>query len=209
MPTAPCDLGTRCTVFMNSKIKQALRENAKVGDISAGLAYSVIKNCLFKVLKLHDMTQMGDHIVLQGGTFKNPSIVRAMEILTGCSVKCSTLPELMGAFGAALTAEKAYLKRPEEPSQFYGLSRLDQVEKYQTGTVSCKGCENNCRVTRFVFANSKTFFSGNKCEKYFSAKGENTRKGFDFIAYKNELIFNRQGRGRSECENGSRYSPGS
>ena len=101
---APCDLGTRCTVFMNSKIKQALRENAGVENISAGLSASVIKNCLFKVLKLASMDVLGDHIVLQGGTFKNPSIVRALEQLTGKQVSVTRIPELMGAYGAALNA---------------------------------------------------------------------------------------------------------
>jgi len=186
----PCDLGTRCTVFMNSKIKQSLRENASVGDISAGLAYSVIKNCLFKVLKLHDMSQMGDHIVLQGGAFKNASIVRAMEILTRCSVKTSTMPELMGAFGAALTARDNYLINTQDNTRFSGLDNLEEIENYKTSWVCCKGCENTCRVTQFNFSNGKAFYSGNKCEKYFTSKGKDREKGFDFIAFKNELIFN-------------------
>ncbi len=188
----PCDLGTRCTVFMNSKIKQSLRENAEVADISAGLAYAVIKNCLFKVLKLHDMSEMGDHIVVQGGTFKNPSIIRALEVLTGCSVKCSTMPELMGAFGAALTAARDHGADPERKTSFYGLKDLEKIENYQTRRVSCKGCENTCQVTRFVFANGRSFYSGNKCEKIFSAKGKEAEKGFDFIAFKHDLIFNRK-----------------
>lgn len=185
----PCDLGTRCTVFMNSKVKQSLRENASIGDISAGLAYSVIKNCLFKVLKLHDMSQLGGHIVLQGGTFKNPSIVRAMEILTGCSVSCSDIPELMGAFGAALTAKKQFQEKPNLKTLFYGLDNLDEIESYQTSSLRCKGCENTCQVTRFNFSNQKSFYSGNKCEKYFSAKGKGRKKGFDFIEFKTDLIF--------------------
>ncbi|MFH2060916.1 MAG: acyl-CoA dehydratase activase [Pseudomonadota bacterium] len=188
---APCDLGTRCTVFMNSKIKQSLRENAAVGDISAGLSWSVIKNCLFKVLKLQTMSEMGDHIVLQGGTFKNPSIVRALELMTGKSVKTSQIPEMMGAFGAALIAHKNNEMDPESQTSFSGLAGLEQIENYKTSQMACKGCENICRVTRFVFPNGKLFYSGNKCEKYFSAKGENQGRGFDFIAYKNELVFNR------------------
>ena len=187
----PCDLGTRCTVFMNSKIKQSLRENAKVEDISAGLSYSVIKNCLFKVLQLHTMSEMGDHIVLQGGTFKNPSLVRAMELLTGRSVKTSKMPELMGAFGAALVACTDYMADPLSSTGFPGLSELEEIENYKTSRKSCKGCENKCRVTRFVFPNGQSFFSGNKCEKYYSAKGESQNQGFNFISYKNALIFNR------------------
>ncbi len=100
----PCDLGTRCTVFMNSKVKQALREGATVNDIAAGFSYSVIKNCLFKVLKLKNIGELGNHIVVQGGTFRNLAIVRALELLTGVNVSFSDIPELMGAYGAALYA---------------------------------------------------------------------------------------------------------
>jgi predicted CoA-substrate-specific enzyme activase len=100
----PCDLGTRCTVFMNSKVKQSLRENATTADIAAGLSYSVIKNCIHKVLKFNDMNELGEHIVVQGGAFKNPSIQRALEKLVGRPVTCSKIPELMGAYGAALIA---------------------------------------------------------------------------------------------------------
>ena len=102
--THPCDLGTRCTVFMNSKVKQSLRENATTADIAAGLSYSVIKNCLFKVLKFNDLQELGDNIVVQGGAFKNASIQRAREVVTGKKVTCSKIPELMGAYGAALIA---------------------------------------------------------------------------------------------------------
>ncbi len=189
--TAPCDLGTRCTVFMNSKIKQSLRENATVEDISAGLSWSVIKNCLFKVLKLHTMSEIGDHIVLQGGTFKNPSIVRALELLTGKSVTISHAPELMGAFGAALFSRDAHRAGSGHRTNFAGLQALEEIENYETDQIACKGCENTCRVTRYVFPGGRPFYSGNKCEKYFSAKGENEKRGFDFIAYKNDLMFNR------------------
>ena len=98
----PCDLGTRCTVFMNSKVKQAMQEGAAVADIAAGFSYSVIKNCLFKVLKLKNISELGKKIVVQGGTFRNHSIVRALEKMTGCNVSFSDIPELMGAYGAAL-----------------------------------------------------------------------------------------------------------
>ena len=100
----PCDLGTRCTVFMNSKVKQAMQEGAAVDDIAAGFSYSVVKNCLFKVLKLKNIDELGKKIVVQGGTFRNHSIVRALEKMTGCSVAFSDMPELMGAYGAALYA---------------------------------------------------------------------------------------------------------
>ena len=106
MAQHPCDLGTRCTVFMNSKVKQAMREGAKVEDIAAGFSYSVIKNCLYKVLKLHDVSELGDTVVVQGGTMRNHSVVRALELLTGKTVAFTDLPELMGAYGAALYAKE-------------------------------------------------------------------------------------------------------
>jgi activator of 2-hydroxyglutaryl-CoA dehydratase len=100
----PYDLGTRCTVFMNSKVKQAMREGASIDDIAAGFSYSVIKNCLFKVMKLRNINQLGNNIVVQGGTFRNLSIVRALELMTNTNVSLSNIPELMGAYGAALYA---------------------------------------------------------------------------------------------------------
>lgn len=99
---APCDLGTRCTVFMNSKVKQALRDGASVADISAGLAYSVVKNCLHKVLKLHGNDELGQHVVVQGGTMRNDAVVRAFEQLAHTTATRSSHPELMGALGCAL-----------------------------------------------------------------------------------------------------------
>ncbi len=104
----PCDLGTRCTVFMNSKVKQAMREGAKVEDIAAGFSYSVVKNCLYKVLKLHDVAELGTNIVVQGGTMRNHSVVRALELLTGREVAFTDIPELMGAYGAALYAREQH-----------------------------------------------------------------------------------------------------
>ena len=102
----PYDLGTRCTVFMNSKVKQAMREGAQVDDIAAGFSYSVIKNCLYKVLKLQSFDQLGEHIMVQGGTFRNHSVVRALEILTGKEVGFGPIPEQMGAYGCALYASR-------------------------------------------------------------------------------------------------------
>ena len=104
---SPYNLGTRCTVFMNSRVKQALREGAKINDISAGLAYSVIKNALHKVLKITNTDVLGEHIVVQGGTFRNPAVQKALETLIGRPVVCPDLAELMGAYGAALTARDA------------------------------------------------------------------------------------------------------
>ncbi len=189
---SPCDLGTRCTVFMNSKVKQALRENAGVEDISAGLSYAVVKNCLFKVLKLIDMTEMGTHIVLQGGTCKNPSIIRALEILTGSTVTCTDMPEMMGAFGAALMAKKTFAEQDRPSTSFVSLDRLDTVADFTTRQIVCKGCDNACAVTRFDFSNGGSFYSGNRCEKIFGAKGQDRReKGVDFADFKYRLLFDR------------------
>jgi predicted CoA-substrate-specific enzyme activase len=104
----PADLGTRCTVFMNSKVKQSLREGGNIEDIAAGLSYSVIKNCLYKVLKLKNIEELGKHIAVQGGTFKNPSVLRCLELLTGKEVSVSNIPELMGAYGAAIYAKQQH-----------------------------------------------------------------------------------------------------
>lgn len=188
---APCDLGTRCTVFMNSKVKQSLRENASVEEISAGLSYSVIKNCLFKVLKLSNMSELGDQIVIQGGAFRNPSLVRALEQLTGKEIKCSDIPELMGAYGAALIANQDYLENRTRPSSFVGLANLNLVENYNSRQVHCKGCENNCNVTKFKFQNKNSFFSGNKCEKFFVNQGNKIAEGYNFFDYKKKLLFER------------------
>ncbi len=189
---APCDLGTRCTVFMNSKVKQSLRENATVDEISAGLSYSVIKNCLFKVLKLTNMQELGDNIVVQGGTFKNPSIVRAMEILSEKDVRCSDIPELMGAYGASLISHLDYLTDKSITHSFVGLENLSSVENYKTKQILCKGCENNCIISRFTFTNKKSFISGNKCEKIFTNKGEKNEPGFNLFEYKQQLLFNQE-----------------
>ncbi len=188
---APSDLGTRCTVFMNSKVKQSLRENASVDDISAGLAISVIKNALYKVLKLKNSDELGNHIVVQGGTFKNPAIHRALEVLTGKKAVCSTIPEMMGAYGAAIFAQKKY-EKTKKLTKFTGLLENNQEKNFTKKQIVCHGCPNVCNVTKFVFENGNIFFSGNKCEKIFSNKGSVSQKGFNFSTFKEELLFNRE-----------------
>ncbi len=182
--SAPSDLGTRCTVFMNSKVKQALREGASINDIAAGLAYSVVKNCLYKVLKLKDASALGSHIVVQGGTMRNNAVVRALELLTGAEVRRCDIPELMGAFGCALYANS---HRGE------ALSLDDILNKavYTAKTLNCKGCHNQCLVTRYKFENGGTYFSGNKCERVFTNGGKGSRRGANPYTRKNELLFNR------------------
>jgi len=189
----PADLGTRCTVFMNSKVKQSLRENAAIEDISAGLAISVIKNALYKVLKLKNVEELGDNIVVQGGTFRNPAVHRALEVLTGKEVICSDIPELMGAYGAALLSREIYSKSGSQfESAFIGLDKLDEINHYKTRQLHCKGCVNNCTITKFTFDNKNVYYSGNNCEDYFSNKGEVYEKGFNFPEFKYNLLFQRK-----------------
>ncbi len=177
----PCDLGTRCTVFMNSKVKQSLREGASVADISAGLAYSVVKNCLYKVLKLNSL-DIGKNIVVQGGTMRNDSIVKALENMLGLRVYRSQTPELMGAYGCAIYAKENYEK------QNIATTFSQKVSSFTSKEINCKGCENQCLVTKYVFENNKAYHSGNKCEKIFSSKAEE-EKGDNIYAYKLERVF--------------------
>lgn len=180
---APCDLGTRCTVFMNSKVKQVMREGATVADISAGLAYSVIKNCLYKVLKLRGNDTLGQHIVVQGGTMKNDSVVRAFELLTQTKVARSNIPEMMGAYGCALSAA-------HHQATARSLDDLLAGATYETRMLQCKGCENQCLVSRYKFKDHN-FYSGNKCEKVFNNKGENHVHGENIYDIKYKLLFDR------------------
>lgn len=185
---APCDLGTRCTVFMNSKVKQVLREGATINDISAGLAYSVVKNCLYKVLKLKDLSVLGNSIVVQGGTMRNDSIVRALEILTGAEVTRCDIPELMGALGCALYAKRSV---EQEPVASLSLSEMISKALYTSKHLHCKGCDNQCLVVKYIFENGKSYYSGNRCEKVFTNGEKGKKKGINVYQYKNELLFNR------------------
>ena len=182
----PCDLGTRCTVFMNSKVKQFLREGTKSEDIAAGLSYSVIKNCLFKVLRLHDFSSLGTHISVQGGSMKNHAIVRALEKLTNTEVSFSNIPEFMGAFGCALHAKNNAQYAPVE------ISRLLDDSEYALQNSHCKGCDNQCYINIYKFINGQNFISGNQCEKIFSNRGGATRKGRNIYAEKYKLLFDRE-----------------
>jgi len=188
----PCDMGSRCTVFMNSRVKQALREAAKVEDISAGLAYSVIKNALHKVLKITDTSVLGDHIVVQGGTFLNPAVQRAMEKLLGKPVIYPDIAELMGAYGAALTGRDSYQNNGSAPSTSWEFSNVEAAAVYQKRLIHCGGCENRCTVTKLIFQNQNVFYTGNRCERIYTNKGEMKRAGINLAEYKYELLFNRE-----------------
>jgi hypothetical protein len=131
------------------------------------LAYSVIKNALHKVLKVTDTDQLGEHIVVQGGTFRNPAVHKAMEHLLGKRVTCPDIAELMGAYGAALTARDSYNGGRIEQSTFVGFDQLESVNNYDKRLIRCRGCENHCAVTKMTFPNRNVFYSGNRCEKIY------------------------------------------
>ena len=180
----PIDLGTRCTVFMNSKVKQAQKEGASVADISAGLAYSVIKNALYKVIKVSDASSLGKHIVVQGGTFYNDAVLRSFERIAGCEAIRPDIAGIMGAFGAALIARKRY--HGEETTML----TIDQINAltFTTKMAKCKGCTNQCRLTINRFSGGRQFVSGNRCERGLGKEKKNTDIP-NLFEFKNHLLF--------------------
>ncbi|MDD2189511.1 MAG: acyl-CoA dehydratase activase-related protein [Eubacteriales bacterium] len=158
----PVDLGTRCTVFMNSKVKQAQKEGATIGDISAGLSHSVIRNALYKVIKLRNTEEAGEKIVVQGGTFLNNAVLRSIERIMGRNVVRPDISGIMGAYGAALIAKENHVEGTE--SDILKLSAMDCFTVTNTHT-RCKGCENNCLLTINKFNDGGRFITGNRCEK--------------------------------------------
>ncbi len=160
----PSDLGTRCTVFMNSKVKQAQKEGAEVSDISAGLAYSVIKNALFKVIKVSDASELGRHIVVQGGTFYNDAVLRSFEKIADCEVIRPDIAGIMGAFGAALIARERYQAAPDAVSTMLSIAQINELN-FATSLVKCQGCTNACRLTVNKFSDGRSYISGNRCER--------------------------------------------
>ena len=179
----PVDLGTRCTVFMNSNVKQAQKEGAKVSDISAGLAYSVIKNALYKVIKLTDPSQLGQRIVVQGGTFCNHAVLRAFEKISGVEATCPDIAGTMGAFGAALIARNRY------HGQVTRMLPLDEILSltYTTATARCGGCQNNCLLTVNRFSGGRRHVTGNRCERGLG--GGDSDHAPNMVEYKRQQIF--------------------
>src|SRR5699024_5990941 len=162
----PVDLGSRCTVFMNSKIKQAQKEGYSVGDISAGLSYSVIKNAIQKVMKVRDVETLGNHIVVQGGTFYNDAVLRAFELIVGKNVVRPDISGLMGAYGMALLSKEQYEANldMEYTSTILRTEEIDKLKIKITHT-RCNNCENHCKLTINKFSNGQIHVSGNRCEK--------------------------------------------
>lgn len=181
----PIDLGTRCTVFMNSKVKQAQKEGAEVSDISAGLAYSVIKNALFKVIKVSDASELGKEIVVQGGTFYNDAVLRSFEKIAGCEAIRPDIAGIMGAFGAALIAREKY-------TESYQTSMLNYEQicnlAFETSVAKCKGCTNSCRLTINKFSGGRTFVSGNRCERGIGGQ-KNANNVPNLFEYKLKRLF--------------------
>ncbi|MDR2643395.1 MAG: acyl-CoA dehydratase activase-related protein [Planctomycetaceae bacterium] len=162
---SPIDLGTRCTVFMNSKVKQAQKENASVADISAGLAYSVAKNALYKVLKITDFNELGKNIMVQGGTFNNPAVLRALEFLIDREVYRTDIAGMMGAFGASLIARERAADKPYK--LISGIISRDDLPAFKMDSKlkRCPGCSNKCLLAVHSFPDNRVFVSGNKCER--------------------------------------------
>ena len=181
----PIDLGTRCTVFMNSKVKQAQKEGATVADISAGLAYSVIKNALFKVIKLSDASDLGKNVVVQGGTFYNDAVLRSFEKISGCEAIRPDIAGIMGAFGAALIARERY-----EDGHVSSMLSIEDIEamEYSTTMTKCKGCTNNCRLTINHFSGGRKFITGNRWERGLGRQ-KTTNKLPNLFEYKLKRYF--------------------
>ncbi|MBP1763761.1 MAG: 2-hydroxyglutaryl-CoA dehydratase, partial [Firmicutes bacterium] len=158
----PVNLGTRCTVFMNSKVKQAQKEGASIGEISAGLALSVVKNALFKVIRLKNTEELGEKIVVQGGTFYNDAVLRAIEMILGREVVRPDIAGIMGAYGAALLAQERC--RDQDQSTLFTAAEL---AGFTAGTISqrCSLCGNHCLITIQHFSNGRKYYAGNRCER--------------------------------------------
>jgi predicted CoA-substrate-specific enzyme activase len=181
----PIDLGTRCTVFMNSKVKQAQKEGASVADISAGLAYSVIKNALFKVIKLSDAKELGENIVVQGGTFYNDAVLRSFETIAGVHAVRPDIAGIMGAFGAALIARD----RHEADYQTSMLTIADINElTFDTKLTRCQSCTNHCLLTINRFTGNRHYITGNRCERGLG-KEKNKDNIPNLFEYKHTRIF--------------------
>lgn len=181
--THPVDLGSRCTVFMNSSVKQAQKEGASIEDIAAGLCYSVVRNALYKVIKLRDSGELGDTVVVQGGTFLNDAVLRAFELLTEREVTRPNIAGLMGAYGAALTARMHYADEAEDEdvdttdtkeaviagvhhtaSNILNGEELDNLSMTSERDV-CKLCQNHCKLTITTFQDGSRYVTGNRCER--------------------------------------------
>ena len=189
----PVNLGSRCTVFMNSSVKQAQKDGASVEDISAGLSISIVKNAVYKVIRAASADDLGRHIVVQGGTFYNDAVLRAFEQELGRNVTRPTISGIMGAFGAALAARDLHL----EHSSLLSLSAL-QSFSHSAKPITCNGCTNHCSLTVNTFDGGRRFISGNRCSKPL---GKEKAELPDLYTYKYRMLRAMEGKGSG---NGSR-----
>ncbi|MFS7255413.1 acyl-CoA dehydratase activase-related protein [Carnobacterium divergens] len=182
----PVDLGSRCTVFMNSKVKQVQKEGATIGDISAGLSYSVIKNALYKVIKIKRPEDLGKKIVCQGGTFYNEAVLRAFELISGREVIRPDIAGLMGAYGCSILAMEAYVEG--DISTILPLEELKEFTSEKEFT-HCGLCENNCMLTVTIFNDGRQFVTGNRCARGARIKVKKEDKKINLIDYKYKRLF--------------------
>ena len=193
----PIDLGTRCTVFMNSKVKQAQKEGATVADISAGLAYSVIKNALYKVIKITNPKDLGEKMVVQGGTFYNDAVLRSFETISGCNAVRPDIAGIMGAFGAALIAREHY---EGEESTMLTIEQINEL-KFETALARCKRCTNSCLLTINKFTGGRQYITGNRCERGLG-KEKNVDNIPNLFEYKLDRYFNYESLSEEEAKRG-------
>ncbi len=187
---APVELGSRCTVFMNSSVKQAQKDGASVEDISAGLSSSIIKNAIYKVIRARSVEELGKNIVVQGGTFLNDAVLRSFEMELGRNVIRPAIAGLMGALGCALFAmEKS--KNSEKPSHLLNKQQLTEFA-YNSMATQCKGCTAHCSLTIIKFNDGHRFISGNRCEKGAGIKIENRIENMVEYKYNRILDFEKK-----------------
>ena len=185
----PVDLGSRCTVFMNSSVKQAQKEGVTVENISAGLSISVIKNALYKVIRVHSADELGKKIVVQGGTFLNNAVLRAFEKEMGVNVIRPDIAGMMGAYGAALYAKELYLRKGSTHEKDYeGVISSEELKtfSYDVKSVTCNGCNNHCQLTVNTFSGGRKFIGGNRCEKPVTKKAQDD--SLNLYEYKLSLL---------------------
>ena len=181
----PVDLGSRCTVFMNSSVKQAQKDGASIENISAGLSISVVKNALYKVIRASSPEELGRKIVVQGGTFYNEAVLRAFEKEMGVEVIRPDIAGLMGAYGAALYGLRQSSKAHRTASGMMSQQELEAFEQ-KVVSVKCGGCGNHCQLTVNTFADGRKYISGNRCDK--PVTGKSADNSLNLYAYKQELL---------------------
>ncbi|MDY5932121.1 MAG: acyl-CoA dehydratase activase [Candidatus Ornithospirochaeta sp.] len=183
----PVDLGSRCTVFMNSSVKQAQKDGASINDISAGLAISVVKNALYKVIRTSNPEELGRHIVVQGGTFLNDAVLRAFEKELGLEVVRPSIAGLMGAYGAALYAR---MKAKQDNLAISSTISDEEIANlnHTVRSTRCQGCENHCLLTINSFGAKRRMISGNKCERPLTGRDSKDMDRYNLYSYKQKLL---------------------